>query len=222
MSSRWQAPGWKLVLLAVGIGVVGPSRAEAQQYRRFEAGAFLGSISINHDLGTVSNLFFTTTGQSDDVSFGGDFFGARFSYDFSPNLAAEATYFRARQTFSFEVVDDVEADDVALGDQFDATVQNISGNVVAQYPLEIGLIPYGTIGFAWVRTGLEKEIDGITSDSSNGLNIGGGVKYFFASAPWVGARFDLRYQFLSDGLAFAENSVEPRNTELTIGVAFRF
>jgi len=222
MSGRWPAPGWKLVLFAVGIGVVGPSRAEAQQYRRFEAGAFLGGVSVNHDLGTVSNLFFTTTGQSDNVSFGGDFFGARFSYDFIPNLAAEATYSRAQQTFSFEVVDDIEADNVALGDQFDATVQNISGNVVAQFPLEIGLVPYGTIGFAWVRTNLKNEIAGVTSDSSNGLNFGGGAKYFFPGAPWVGARFDLRYQLLSEGLAFGDNLVEPRNTEVTIGVAFRF
>jgi hypothetical protein len=179
-------------------------------------------MSIDHELGTVSNLFFTTTGSSDDIPFGTDFFGARFSFDFSPNLAAEATYSRARQTFSLDVVDDLDAGDVALGEQFEATQQNVSGNLVAQFPLEFGLIPYGTIGFAWVRTEPGSEIAGVSSTSSNGVNVGGGAKYFFPSAPWVGARFDLRYQFLSEGLAFADQLVEPRNTEVTIGVAFRF
>jgi len=223
--SRWQARlGRKCLVLAIGVAWGLPDAAEAQftRYRRFEAGAFLGSMSIDHDLGTASNVFFMTTGRSDDIPFGTDFFGARFSYDFSPNLAAEATYSRARQTFSLDVVDDLDAGDVMLGEQFEATQQNVGGNLVVQFPLEFGLIPYGTIGFAWVRTDPGSEIAGFTSESSDGLNFGGGAKYFFPGAPWVGARFDLRYQFLSEGLAFADQLVEPRNTEVTIGVAFRF
>jgi hypothetical protein len=210
--------------MALGIGWWLPEPAEAQftRYRRFEAGAFLGGMAVDHDLGTASNVFFTATGQADDVSFGTDFFGARFSFDFSPNLAAEATYSRARQTFSYHVLDDLDAGDVMLVDQFDATQQKVSGNLVVQFPLEIGLIPYGTIGFAWVRTEPGSEIAGVTSESSDGLNFGGGAKYFFPGAQWVGARFDLRYQFLSEGLAFGDQLVEPRNTEVTIGVAFRF
>ena len=225
MRSRLRARLGKCLVLAIGVGWALPDLAEAQftRYRRFEAGAFLGGMAVDHDLGTVSNVFFTTTGQADDVSFGTDFFGARFSFDFSPNLAAEATYSRARQTFSYDVLDDLDAGDVTLDEQFEATQQSVSGNLVVQFPLEIGLIPYGTIGFAWVRTEPGSEIEGVASESSDdGLNFGGGVKYFFPGAPWVGARFDLRYQFLSEGLAFTDQLVEPRNTEVTIGVAFRF
>lgn len=219
MSRRRWASWW---LLVAGVFWLGASPAEAQRDRRFEAGAFLGGLTVDHDLGSVTNLFFTTTGQADDVPFGTDFYGARFSYDFTPNVAAEATYSRARQTFSFDVLDDREAEDVALGEQFEATVQNVSGNVVGQFPLRLGFVPYGTIGFAWVQTDPENAIEGVTSEWTNGLNIGGGAKYFPPGAPWVGARLDFRYQFLSEGLAFGDRVVEPRNTEVTIGVAFRF
>jgi opacity protein-like surface antigen len=218
MSARWRAPTWKCLLIACGIGLIGSAPARAQQYKRFESGVFVGGMSVSHDLGTVDNILFTTTGAADNVSFG-DLLGFRFSYDFSPNLAAEANYSRAKETFSFRINDD-DIGAVDLADQFDATVQNISGNLVGQFPLENGLIPYGTIGFAWVRTDLSSEIGGVTDDSSTGLNLGGGVKYFFTS--WVGARFDLRYQIISQGLAFADNAAEPRNTEFTIGAAFRF
>jgi len=111
---------------------------------------------------------------------------------------------------------------VALVQQFETTAQNISGNAVAQFPLEMGFIPYGTLGFAWVYTDPTGEIEGVTSDWSSGFNFGGGVKYFPPGAPWVGGRFDVRYQLLSEGLAFTDQVVEPRNTEVTFGVSFRF
>jgi len=221
MSGRWSVSGWKCLLLASAISWVAPTSAEAQRLRRFEAGFFLGGMSVDHDLGTVSNLFFTTSGQANDVSLGTGLLGARFSFDFSPNLAAEASYYRTEQTFSF-TVEDRETGSVDIGDQFDATLQNVSGNLVAQFPLEIGLVPYGTIGFAWVQTDPKNPIGGLDQESSNGLNLGGGIKYFFPGATWVGARFDLRYQLLSQSLAFAGASAEPRNTEVTIGAAFRF
>lgn len=210
-------PGLLSLFLACGIVMLKPSPARAQD-KRFEASAFVGRMSVNHDLGTVSNLLFTTTGAADNVPFG-DLWGGRFSYDFSPNLGAEVSYSRTKETFAFTVNDD-EVGIVNLGDQFTTTVQNISGNFVAQFPLEIGLIPYGTLGFAWIRSDLDTEVSGVASDSSTGLNFGGGVKYFFTS--WVGARFDVRYQIVSEGLAFADNVAGPRNTELTIGAAFRF
>ena len=188
------------------------------QDKPFEVGVFVGRMSVDHDLGTVSNIFFTTTGAAENVPFG-DFWGGRFSYDFSPNLGAEVSYSRTKEIFAF-AVDDSEVGVVSLGDQFTTTVQNISGNFVFQYPLEIGLIPYGTLGFAWMRSDLDTEVGGVANDSSTGLNFGGGVKYFFTE--WVGARFDVRYQIVSEGLAFADNVAEPRNTELTIGAAFRF
>jgi opacity protein-like surface antigen len=205
------------LFLACGIVMLAPSPAQAQD-KRFEASGFVGSMSVSHDLGTVSNLFFTTTGAADNVPFG-DLWGGRFSYDFSPNLGAEVSYSRTMETFAF-TVNDNDVGIVNLGDQFTTTVQNISGNFVYQYPLEIGLVPYGTLGFAWMRTELDTEVAGVTNDSSTGLNFGGGVKYFFTS--WVGARFDVRYQIVSEGLAFADNIAEPRNTEITIGAAFRF
>ena len=217
MSARWQMQGRPFFFLASGIVMLAPNLAQAQD-KRFEASGFVGSMSVSHDLGTVSNLFFTTTGAADNVPFG-DLWGGRFSYDFSPNIGAEVSYSRAKETFAF-TVNDNDVGIVNLGDQFTATVQNISGNFMYQYPLGIGLVPYGTLGFAWIRTDLDTEISGVTNDSSTGLNFGGGVKYFFAE--WVGARFDLRYQILSEGLAFVDNIAEPRNTEVTIGAAFRF
>ena len=217
MSVRGRMQGLRFFFLACGIVMLAPNPARAQD-KRFEASGFVGSMSVSHDLGTVSNLFFTTTGAADNVPFG-DLWGGRFSYDFSPNLGAEVSYSRTMETFAF-TVNDNDVGIVNLGDQFTTTVQNISGNFVYQYPLEIGLVPYGTIGFAWIRTDLDSEISGVTNDSSTGLNFGGGVKYFFTS--WVGARFDMRYQIISEGLAFADNIAEPRNTELTIGAAFRF
>src|SRR3989304_5033721 len=150
MSGRWSVSGGPCLLLASAIGWVPPTSAEAQRLRRFEAGFFLGGMSVDHDLGTVSNLFFTTSGQANDVSLGTGLLGARFSFDFSPNLAAEASYYRTEQTFSY-TVEDREAANLDIGDQFDATLQNVSGNLVAQFPLEIGLGPYGTIGCAWVH-----------------------------------------------------------------------
>jgi len=215
---------WSCLLLALGMSWWSPDSAEAQftRDRPFEAGFFLGSLSIDHDLGSVSNLFFTTTGSADDIPFGTDFWGARFSVDLTPDVAVEGTYSRARQTFFLDVADDLDAGDVPLGGQFEATQQNIAGNVVVQVPLEFGLIPYGTIGYSFVKTNPTNEIGGFTSDSSRGLNFGGGAKYFYPGAPWVGARFDLRWQRLSEGLAFGDQIAEPRNTELTIGVAFRF
>ena len=209
--------GLRFFFLACGIVIMASSPAQAQD-KRFEASGFVGSMSVSHDLGTVSNLFFTTTGAADNVPFW-DLWGGRFSYDFSPNLGAEVSYSRTKEIFAF-TVNDNDVGIVNLGDQFTTTVQNISGNFVAQFPLEIGLVPYGTLGFAWMRTDLDTEISGVTNDSSTGLNFGGGVKYFFTE--WVGARFDLRYQILSEGLAFAGNIAEPRNTEITIGAAFRF
>ena len=217
MNARGRIQSVLLFSLACGIIMLTPSPARSQE-KRFEASGFVGKMSVSHDLGTVSNIFFTTTGAAADVPFG-DLWGGRFSYHFTPNLGAEVSYSRAKETFAF-TVNDGEAEIVNLGDQFTATVQNISGNFVAQFPMEIGLVPYGTLGFAWIRTDLDVEISGVTKDSSTGLNVGGGVKYFFTS--WVGARFDIRYQILSEGLAFADNIAEPRNTELTIGAAFRF
>ncbi len=217
MNAQGRIQALLLFFLAGGIVMLTPSPARSQD-KRFEASGFVGRMSVSHDLGTVSNIFSTTTGAADNVPFG-DLWGGRFSYDFSPNLGAEVSYSRAKETFAFTVNDD-EAGIVNLGDQFTATVQNISGNFVAQLPLKIGLVPYGTLGFAWIRTDLDVEVSGVTNDSSTGLNFGGGVKYFFTS--WVGARFDIRYQILSEGLAFAGNIAEPRNTEVTIGAAFRF
>ena len=217
MSARGRMQGLRFFFLACGIVMLAPNPAQAQD-KRFEASGFVGSMSVSHDLGTVSNLFFTTTGAADNVPFG-DLWGGRFSYDFSPNLGAEVSYSRTKETFAF-TVNDNDVGIVNLGDQFTTTVQNVSGNFVAQFPLEIGLVPYGTLGFAFMRTDLDTEVSGVTNDSSTGLNFGGGVKYFFTS--WVGARFDLRYQIVSEGLAFAGNIAEPRNTEITIGAAFRF
>jgi len=39
--------------------------------------------------------------------------------------------------------------------------------------------------------------------------------------PWLGARFDFRYHFITSGLAFEGNEVSPRHTELTFGVVIR-
>ncbi len=61
MSARGRIQGLLLFSLAGGIVMLTPSPARSQD-KRFEASGFVGSMSVSHDLGSVSNLFFTTTG----------------------------------------------------------------------------------------------------------------------------------------------------------------
>lgn len=220
MRGGWRALSGKCFLVAVGIGLVGPTAAPlGAEDQRVELGAFIGSLSLTYDLGSVSNIFFVTTGEADDVSFGG-LYGFRAAYNFSPHIAVEGTYSRADATFLF-AVDDEELGAVALGDQFDARLQNFSGAAVVQFPLESGLVPYGAIGFGLQLADPKEEIFGLDSTTGTGLNFGGGIKYFAPSVPWLGARFDIRFQRVSEGLAF-EGTSEPRGFELTIGAAVRF
>ena len=62
-------------------------------------------------------------------------------------------------------------------------------------------------------------------DSVSGFDftLGGGVKYFFneLDLPWLGFRFDFRYHFITNGLAFAGNDVSPRHNEFTFGGVLR-
>jgi hypothetical protein len=193
------------------------------QDRKLEITGFIGGLSISHDLGSATNVYFTATGAAENASFG-KFFGARAGYFFSPFIGVEGYLTRGKNSFTYAAVDDREVGTADLGEQFDATQLSYGGSAILQYPLENGVVPYGTVGFGWQRSNPQNPISGIDdSISSTDFNLGGGVKYFFEgqNLPWLGVRFELRYHLISDGLAFFESEASPRNTEFTFGGVVR-
>ncbi len=205
-------------VILVGVLSLAFSAASTAQDRRLEVTGFFGGLSIDHDLGSVDNIFFTTTGQADDVEFF-KYYGLRVDFNITPYIGIEGNLSRSKNTYSFTVVDDIELDTVPLGDQFDASQVNYGGNLIVQFPLEIGVVPYGTVGAGWQKTTPDQPISGIDTVSGIDFNFGGGVKYFLEGPglPWLGVRFDIRYHMISEGLAFIGNEASPRGTEITIG-----
>jgi hypothetical protein len=208
-------------LLAAFLGLSIPGYA---QEKRLEVTGFFGGLSVDHDLGTVSNIFFTTTGTAQDVDFF-EYYGFRAAFNFSSYVAIEGYLSRSDNTYSLTVTEDIEVDTtpLPLGDQFDAKQLSYGGNLIVQFPFEIGVVPFGTVGAGWQKTTPDQPIAEIESSDSLDFNFGGGVKYFFTNQglPWLGARFDLRWHYLQDGLAFYDNEVSPRYSEITIGAVVR-
>ncbi len=211
-------------LILVGLLSFLFSTTSYAQDKRLELTGFFGGLSIDHDLGTVSNLFFTTTGAAEDVDFF-KYYGFRAAFNISSYVGIEGYLSRSETTYSFTVTEDIELDTtpLPLGDQFDAKQISYGGNLIVQFPFEVGVVPFGTVGAGWQKTTPEQPIAGIDSASGLDFNFGGGVKYFFTNQglPWLGARFDLRWHYLSEGLAFYDNEASPRYTEISIGVVAR-
>lgn len=197
------------------------SPVTSAQERRLEMTGYLGGLSISHDLGAVSNIYFTATGEADNVGFG-KYFGFRVAYFFTPNIGVEGNLSRGTNSYVFSV-DDNDLGFVNLGDQFDAIQFNIGGSLIYQYPLDNGAVPYGAVGFGRQRNRPENEAEGFESVTGSEFHFGGGVKYFFEEQdlPWLGVRFDFRYHFVTDGLAFHGNDASPRHTEFTFGGVIR-
>lgn len=203
------------------VGLLVPVASSAQD-RRLEVTGFVGGLSISHDLGSVSNIYLTATGEAESVAFP-KYFGVRVAYLLTPFVGVEGSLSRGSNRYTFSV-DDRDLDTVSLGDQFDATELNYGGNVVIQYPLDNGLVPFGIAGVGQQRSSTANPIAGI-EETVTGLdfNFGGGVRYFFdeQDLPWLGVRFDLRFHFISNGLAFDGNEASPRHTEFTFGGVIR-
>ena len=191
--------------------------ANAQEDRRLELSGYVGAVSFDQSLGNTSNIFFSLSGQAGDVDFG-QYFGFRASYAFTRNLAAEFSFGRGTNAFSF-TANDREAGNVNLGEQFEATQLSYAGNLVFQFPTTAGVVPYGTVGVDQLRTEPDNPIADLGTISTIDINFGGGLKVFLASV--FGVRFDVRYHVVSDHFAFAGLEESANNTEFSVGVIVR-
>jgi hypothetical protein len=211
--------GKKLVLAVLFTAAV-PLSAFAQE-RRFEVTGFFGGLSITQDLGSVENIYYTTTGAAEDISFG-SYIGLRGALFLTPFIGIEAHLSRGTNGYSF-TVDDDELGTVDLGEQFQAKQLNYGGSLIFQYPLENGFTPYGAAGIGRQSSDPTTPIAGVESVNGFDFMLGGGIKYFFngLEMPWLGFRFDFRYHFLTSGLAFEGNEVSPRQNEFTFGGVLR-
>ena len=92
--------------------------------------------------------------------------------------------------------------------------------LLAQFPTAIGIGPYATGGIGYVREApAQGPIGDEDATSTFEFNLGGGVKYFFSGAPWLGVRFDARYRKASGGLTFGGSR---GSADFTLGAVFRF
>jgi hypothetical protein len=182
---------------------------------RLEIAGFVGGMSLSQDLGVASNIYMTVTGAAASSTFG-DLFGLRASWAFSRNLAVAFDFSRGTNPYSFDV-DDTEIGAVALPDQLKARRLYYGGSVVAQLPLSMGLVPYGSFGVGLLETTPSSPIGGISSIQTTDWSFGGGVKYWIPPVPWLGVGFDLRYHTASQGLTFPGGTSGPTGTEFTLG-----
>lgn len=191
--------------------------AAAQDLKRFEISGFVGGLTINHDLGSVSNLFLTVTGKGENGGFG-KLFGVRVGYHLFEDILVEGNVSRSSNDFT-STVQDQKLGQFDAGRQFSATDLTVSGNILVDFDLENGFVPFATAGIGWNRSKPENPIAGLDSVGSLAVNVGGGVKYFLK--PWIGARFDARYHFISDGLAYSGAASSPRHGEFSVGAVVR-
>ena len=186
---------------------------------RLQVSGFVGEMSIDQSLGTATNIYQSVTGAASDVPFG-KLYGLRVGWGFTDMLAAEFNFSGSRNGYNYDV-DDGELGTAALGEQLRATQRYLGGNVVFQFPLG-NIAPYATGGVGLLRTTPQEPIAGIDSASGLDFNVGGGVKYWFASPQWLGLRGDVRYHTANEGLTFPGGTSTPKGLELTVGASFRW
>jgi hypothetical protein len=162
----------------------------------------------------------SVTGAAESVPFG-KLYGFGASWAFTRNVSAEFRLSRSTNAYSLEV-DDEEIGNVSLPDQFEAEQVFITGGVVVQYPLDVGLVPYGSFGAGQLQTKPTSAIEGLESVTGIDVSFGGGVKYWIPTVPWLGVGFDVRYHTATDGLTFPEGDDSPRGTAYTIAGMVRF
>ena len=186
---------------------------------RLQVSGFVGGMSVDQSLGTATNLYQSVTGAATNVTFG-KLYGLRASWGFTRNLAAELNVSSSSNAFTFDV-DDLEVDNVALGEQFRSDRLYFGGNVVYQFP-KGNFAPYVTGGAGLARETPVEVIAGIDRVSALDFNVGGGVKYWFSSPPWIGVRADVRYHTANDGLTFPGGTSSPKGWEFSVGASIRW
>jgi hypothetical protein len=207
-----------VVATMVTLGLAAPSLAQDRPH--LELSGFVGGATIVNDLGSAGNLFFTVTGQADNAKFG-KLFGFRGSYRLVSDIAVEGSFYRSENDFTASLQDN-KLGLTDLGEQFTIDHTGFSGNIVVDFPLSAfneKLVPYGTAGVGWIKTEPQNAIVDIADLSSIDVNLGGGAKVFFNR--WIGARVDVRYHLVSEGLAFPGSESSPRHTEFSIGGVLR-
>lgn len=196
------------------LGLVGFPGVALAQTEKLELSGFFGGMSLTQDLGTASNIYMTVTGTAENVGFG-RLYGFGASWAFTRHIAAEFHLSRSKNAYSL-AVDDTEVGDVSLPDQFEADQLLFTGGVVVQYPLEVGLIPYGSFGVGQLRTKPVSAIEGVDSVTGTDVSFGGGVKYWIPAVPWLGVGFDLRYHTATEGVTFPGGDDSPGGAEYTL------
>jgi hypothetical protein len=194
-----------------------PGTALAQ---KLELSGFVGGMALSQDLGTASNIYMSVTGEAEGVEFG-KLFGFGASWALTRNIAAEFRFSRSTNAYSFSV-DDEEIGNVGLPDQFEAERMTFAGGVAVQFPTEMGLVPYGTVGVGQLSTKPLRGIEGLDSVSGTDVSFGGGVKYWVPSVPWLGVGFDFRYHTANEGIAFPGSDESPSGAAYTVGGMVRF
>ena len=208
-----------LLVLALS-GVPGAGLAQTGESKNLELSGFFGGMSLTQELGSASNIYMSVTGAAENVEFG-KLYGFGASWAFTRNVSAEFRLSQSTNTYSLEVEDE-EIGNVSLPDQFEAEQLFITGGVTVQFPTDLGLVPYGSLGVGQLRTKPTSAIEGLESVTGTDVSFGGGVKYWIPGVPWLGVGFDLRYHTATDGLTFPEGDDSPRGTEYTIAGMVRF
>jgi hypothetical protein len=208
-----------LLVLALS-AVPGAGLAQTGESKKLELSGFFGGMSLTQDLGSASNIYMSVTGGAESVAFG-ELYGFGASWAFTRNVAAEFRLFRSTNAYSLDVDDD-EIGNASLPDQFEARQLVITGGVVVQYPLEVGLVPYGSFGVGRLRTTPTSAIAELESVDGTDVSFGGGVKYWIPAVPWLGVGFDLRYHTATKGLTFPGGDDSPNGTAYTIAGMVRF
>jgi hypothetical protein len=203
--------GGALFLVALS-AVPGVGRAQTEE--KLEVAGFVGGLSLTQDLGSASNIYMSVTGSAESVDFG-KLYGFGASWALTRNIAAEFRLSRSTNAYGLEV-DDEEIGEVRLPDQFEAEQLLVTGGVTVQFPLDVGLVPYGSFGVGQLRTKPSRAIEGLESVTGTDVSFGGGVKYWIPALPWLGVGFDLRYHTATEGLTFEGGDDSPRGTEYTI------
>lgn len=204
----------RALLVLVLSAVPGAGLAQTGESKKLELSGFFGGMSLTQDLGSASNIYMSVTGGAESVAFG-ELSGFGASWAFTRNVAAEFRLSRSTNAYSLDVDDD-EIGNASLPDQFEARQLVITGGVVVQYPLEVGLVPYGSVGVGRLRTRPTSAIEGLESVTGTDVSFGGGVKYWIPAVPWLGVGFDLRYHTATKGLTFPGGEDSPNGTAYTI------
>jgi hypothetical protein len=202
-----------LLLLALS-AVPAAGLAQTAVTKKLELSGFVGGMSLTQELGTASNIYTSVTGAAESVDFG-KLYGFGASWAFTRNVAAEFAFSRSTNFYGLEV-DDEAVGSVTLSDQFEAEQVFLSGGVIVQFPLEVGLIPYGSFGVGQLKTTPTNAIEGIESVTGTDVSFGGGVKYWIPSVTWLGVGFDLRYHTANEGITFPGGDDSPKGTAYTV------